>query len=678
MILATHGVLASTVHASPGLMLDGHDTNLVAAYSYHQRMLTDHTGDLIEANTLFSDTTDTIPFDSTTNLMDFDVVEAFTDTEVTECSAFVSQVAGTANVTSSTVGNRPTVLNCGEVDFTFADFLSCSDNTALSMGSGVSFTLMVHCKPNIRGITNGARRALISKGGPLAETEWYLGILGTGTNAATFELRVNDGTTTTQLLHSTVTNAEWVTVWAWLDISGAVLGMAVDDGTGTTSAYASYARDSTYDFLVGSAGNTLPAVSYRFVGVISHIAVWKRYIDHAERSSIVVKLDTPINARVFRTNDYAGNAANTITALEASAETDIYLIQDYPGTINFAISPTISGKKVRTRAHPDNSAYFGDMTFGSGTWNGTLELCAESTFASPTLATAAGAIGGTLVLDIRGQRSSPEIQWGNIDLRVYNTGGIYDVRCIPATTNFYDTAATDVHLEAIPAATGTQGSDGSSGDGTPGNDGADGAPPSGGDMGGSGTSGGTGNDGGTGSNGTAPGGNVNLYNTQITSLYAHGAYGGTGGTGGIGGSASGGNGGNGGNAQDDGFGTPYDGGQGGDGGMGGMGGNGGNGGPGGNGSNNVGTINVDSNSSIQNLYRLAQWGSGGSGGSGGSASGGAGGGGGNGINGGNSGFGGASGSDGSFGNSGEQGSDGSAGSAATLNNNGTVTFDDGL
>lgn len=270
--------------------LDDHTDALVSAWSPVQRLLTSYTGPLLRVREDGADAEmDVGAMES--GLVDVQALTAFAGVNSIFAKTLLNQVDGVGDFSQSSSSNQPLVsTGTGEMTFDNTDdYLQAANEAAFQMGSGVSFTVMVRCKPDLTGMGLGVADALIAKGGTHGGDEWLLTVRGTGLNAGGLGIYTHDGLSGVESSPYTLTQNNWQTCWGWLDESTSEHGQALDSDAGATRIYTGYASAGSEPLRMGMQTN-FGSPSAHFNGQISHVAIWKRNLSVTERSAIHASL----------------------------------------------------------------------------------------------------------------------------------------------------------------------------------------------------------------------------------------------------------------------------------------------------------------------------------------------------------------------------------------------------
>ncbi len=270
--------------------LDGHETALVSAWSPVQRLLSSYAGPLLRVREDGTDTEADIGALSS-GLVDTAALSAHAGAADLFSKTWYNQVAGSPDVSQSTQADQPAItLPSGEPAFDgTSDYLSAPDSPIFSMGSGVSFTVMVRFKHDFSAFGPGSHVSLIAKGGFNGNEEWLLVARGAGAGVAEVYGQSYDGANAGGASTGTLTSPVWTTAWFWLDLAGSVAGSSIDSGIGSTTPTTAFAQDSVADLRIGAFTN-FGGIGYFNAGSISHSAIWKRTLSQNERSTIYAAL----------------------------------------------------------------------------------------------------------------------------------------------------------------------------------------------------------------------------------------------------------------------------------------------------------------------------------------------------------------------------------------------------
>jgi concanavalin A-like lectin/glucanase superfamily protein len=165
----------------------------------------------------------------------------------------------------------------GARQFTAAqsEWLSCADNAALSTGD-IDFSIAVWINLNA-GVTT---RVVASKGNLGAYTTAEFSVEHSG--GATITFYVGNGAASANVGKALAVSG-WHFVVAWHDSVANTINIQVDNGTLASTSYSGGSYDSAFDFNIGKWANY--AGGY-FDGLIDELAIWKRLLTAAERTSL--------------------------------------------------------------------------------------------------------------------------------------------------------------------------------------------------------------------------------------------------------------------------------------------------------------------------------------------------------------------------------------------------------
>lgn len=170
------------------------------------------------------------------------------------------------------------VGTAGDFETSATEYLSLSDNAALSLGSDQAFTFAVW----VNAESFGANRTILAKdtgGGSTREYAMYYQNGGT-----LFWFAIWDGSGTFRAVsastHGAPSTATWYLIIGWHDPVGNVVGISVNDVSNTT-AHTTGTRDTTAEFRIGSGSG-----SPNWDGLIDQVGFWKRVLTSDERTAL--------------------------------------------------------------------------------------------------------------------------------------------------------------------------------------------------------------------------------------------------------------------------------------------------------------------------------------------------------------------------------------------------------
>ncbi len=179
-------------------------------------------------------------------------------------------VTGTVDSTNGVSGNAAGFVN------TSANQLTVGDNTTLSMGVGVDWTISARVWLNV---TNQTAQTVLSKmTAENAAGMEYMMVYTTAAGFNSFYMAVSDGTTYnenySQVKFQTNT---WAHVVIWCDASEGDVFIRVNDTTTTSLTTATYAQNGTATFRIGAKATGDP-----INGNVDDVGVWKRILTAGE------------------------------------------------------------------------------------------------------------------------------------------------------------------------------------------------------------------------------------------------------------------------------------------------------------------------------------------------------------------------------------------------------------
>lgn len=159
-----------------------------------------------------------------------------------------------------------------------SEHLSRSDNTDLSVGTGVSFTfacwVQLSSSPATRAIAGKLATSFAA-----ANLEWALSI----TNSVT-RFQVSDGTTVkTQDVSGALSTGTWYFLLCWYDDAAKTVNVSVNNGAASSSSWTGGVRDGSAGFAIGRFGEI---TSFYWDGLIDSCSFWKRVLTSDERTAL--------------------------------------------------------------------------------------------------------------------------------------------------------------------------------------------------------------------------------------------------------------------------------------------------------------------------------------------------------------------------------------------------------
>lgn len=149
-----------------------------------------------------------------------------------------------------------------------SEFLSIADNQALSMGVGLaSITLWM----NFTTAPGAGNDYVFLSKWDATEDEYFLTSFGNN-GAIGVEATIRnsaDTATSTATNNANLSAGIWYFIHAYVD--GATLGVSVNAGTPTTTAFTTTIRDGAAPFRLGGMGNS----TNFFNGLLQHVFIWK-------------------------------------------------------------------------------------------------------------------------------------------------------------------------------------------------------------------------------------------------------------------------------------------------------------------------------------------------------------------------------------------------------------------
>lgn len=171
------------------------------------------------------------------------------------------------------------VGNAGQFTAANSEYLSVSDNAALSMGGNTSFTLGAWVYFDAKA----AQRAILGKYQTTTNQEY---LLWYNTTLDRFRFNVySDGTdgTLTAVNADTLgvpATATWYFVLAWYD--GTNINISINNGAADTAAFSAGVYDGAAPLEMGANSS----LSFNWDGRIDEVGIWKRVLTSAERTSL--------------------------------------------------------------------------------------------------------------------------------------------------------------------------------------------------------------------------------------------------------------------------------------------------------------------------------------------------------------------------------------------------------
>lgn len=169
------------------------------------------------------------------------------------------------------------ITNAIDIENSVTEALTLSDNAAISMAAGTSFTITGW----IRLESTASTWPLISKGsGSGTSTEYLVWVNSTTDFRARVADTVNQGTATNTV---TPTTATWYFVAFRVDLAADELKLRVNTTDSTVTAYTGDTVDGSSTMNIG---RVVYATSNRADGLIDEVGIWKRVLSNTELDAL--------------------------------------------------------------------------------------------------------------------------------------------------------------------------------------------------------------------------------------------------------------------------------------------------------------------------------------------------------------------------------------------------------
>ena len=175
------------------------------------------------------------------------------------------------NTVTQADGPSPWLPKAAQFTAANTEFLSITDNAALSMGAGVRFTIALRVYfDSLPTVVD-----LLAKNA-VAGTREYRIFKGSN-HRVNLEVSSNGTAVATAQSDFTLTTATWYTIFAWYD--GAFIGIQVDQTAPVRAAFTADVVDGTTTFILGKAA----AGTNYHDGRMCDVPIWKTVLTEAER-----------------------------------------------------------------------------------------------------------------------------------------------------------------------------------------------------------------------------------------------------------------------------------------------------------------------------------------------------------------------------------------------------------
>lgn len=189
---------------------------------------------------------------------------------------------GVSNLSdNNTVTSGPGVIsNSAIFSNASGNFLSVADNSALSMGAGVRFTIAGWF--NLTTFTENL--GFLSKwlGNP-GMREYHIYVVSAGVHVIRFGVRGADDVTNQTVDAATfgaLPTATWLFFCCYYD--GVNIGISVNNGSFDTSPFTADVQDGTSDFNLGTSATLDPTLDCK----LDEIGIWKRVLTSGEITTL--------------------------------------------------------------------------------------------------------------------------------------------------------------------------------------------------------------------------------------------------------------------------------------------------------------------------------------------------------------------------------------------------------
>jgi hypothetical protein len=262
--------------AAPVLLpLDGFEAQLYQAYSPSRRLLTAHTGNLVNIVDGGGGNATAFSYDPLTNKVDPAAISAYYTLNGAALvdTVYPQKAAGPSDTLYKDSSGWPTFQNA-EMEFGSTYLLGGGTITL----DNPSF-FMVRCKPT----SIGGTQAILSSGDNGFGTAQYLAGVSDESGQKRFVFRNYNGGVVTFSVQSweVLTENQEYTFWFWWNGSG--LNIAVDDGTEAVDGAADYSASSS-GAVAALFENNFP--NYQFNGTIIAIASFTSVLNQSQRTAI--------------------------------------------------------------------------------------------------------------------------------------------------------------------------------------------------------------------------------------------------------------------------------------------------------------------------------------------------------------------------------------------------------
>src|SRR5438045_2871876 len=198
----------------------------------------------------------------------------------------LDETGGTRNDSHGTnhLTDNNTVLSAAGKHDTAADFestnsenLTITDNADLSLGANTDHTIAFWIKSE--SVT--ALRCILQKSddfvnGTACEYQVY------HTNGGNVRYNVGNGTTSTEVAGSTLTDGVWMFVVCWYSSAEQKIYIQCDNGTPVSAAWTGGTQNTAKPFAIGAFSGG----GFYYDGLIDSVSFWKRVLTSAERKAL--------------------------------------------------------------------------------------------------------------------------------------------------------------------------------------------------------------------------------------------------------------------------------------------------------------------------------------------------------------------------------------------------------
>lgn len=193
---------------------------------------------------------------------------------------------GSADLTdnNSTPSAAGIISNGCDFELANTEYLSSSDNAALSVGSGVSFSFSCWVKLESKAVSPAYNMIVNKIGATTTSNEYSLSYRGSVDRFQWSVGRDGDASTLDSVNADNLgspSTGTWYHIVAWYDAASDIIGVAVNDGTANTAAKTIDPPDGTATFYMGRASS-----GQYFDGLIDEVGLWKRALSASDRTAL--------------------------------------------------------------------------------------------------------------------------------------------------------------------------------------------------------------------------------------------------------------------------------------------------------------------------------------------------------------------------------------------------------